>query len=76
MLDEEPVNVILKNQHHEITTVINGLVVSKIEDNRLSSNLNTSLMCKISAIKPENKDHKVIIIGDSHAQGCASRMNE
>jgi hypothetical protein len=41
----------------EIPTMFNGLVVSKMEENRLSSNLNTSRMCKISVTKPENKDH-------------------
>jgi molybdopterin-binding protein len=56
-----------KSTLHEIPTVINGLVVSKMEDNMPSSNLNTSHMCKISATKPENKDHKIIIIGVSHA---------
>ena len=47
-----------------------------MEDDRLSSNLNTSRTCKISVTKPESKDHKIIIIGDSHARGCADRMNE
>ena len=56
--------------------MINGFVVSKMEDDRLSSNLNTSRTCKISVTKPESKDHKIIIIGDSHARGCADRMNE
>ena len=56
--------------------MINGLVVSKMEDNRLSSNLNTLCMCKISVSKPENKVYKIIIIGDNHARGCAARMNE
>jgi hypothetical protein len=65
-----------KSTLHDIPIVISGLVVSKMEDNRLSSNLNTSHMCKISPTKPENKDHKIIIIGDSHAQGCAARMND
>jgi hypothetical protein len=44
-----------KSTLHEIPTVINGLVVSEIEDNRLSSNLNISRTCKISATKPKNK---------------------
>jgi hypothetical protein len=55
--------------------MINGIVVSKMEDNKLSSNLNTLRMCEISATKPENKDRKFIIKGDSHARGCAARMN-
>jgi hypothetical protein len=56
-----------KSVLHEIPTVINGLVVLKVEDNKLFSNPSTSRTCKTSATKPENKDHKIIIIGDSHA---------
>ena len=66
-----------KSTLHEIPTVINSLVVSKVEDNKLFSNsTSTSCTCETSATKPENKDHKIIIIGDSHAQGCAVRMHE
>jgi len=65
-----------KSVLHEIPAVINGLVVSKVEDNKLFSNPSTSHTCKTSATKPKNKDHTVIIIGDSHARGCAIRMNE
>jgi len=64
-----------KSTLHEIPLVINGLVVSKMEGNRLSSNLNTLCMCKISVTKPKNKEHKIINIGDSHARGCAARKN-
>ena len=31
---------------------------------------------KLQLTKPENKDYKIIIVGDSHARGCAVRMNE
>ena len=43
---------------HEIPTVINVLVVSRVEDNKLFSNPSISRTCKTSAAKPENKDHK------------------
>jgi hypothetical protein len=59
-----------KSTLHEIPTMINVHVVSKVEDNKLFSNPCT---CKTSATKPENKD---IIIGESLARGCAVRMNE
>jgi hypothetical protein len=64
-----------KSTLHEIPTVINGLVVSKVDDNKLFSNPSTSRTRVTSATKPENKDHKINIIGDSHARGCAVRMN-
>ena len=47
-----------------------------MEDNKLFSNPSTSYKCKTSATKSKNKDHTIIIIGDSHARGCAVRMNE
>jgi len=63
-----------KSTLREIPAVINSLVVSKVEDNKLFSNPGTSRTCKTSATKPKNKDHKVITIRDSHPQGCAIRM--
>jgi len=56
-----------KSTRPEIPSVINDLVVSKAEDNKLFSNPGTSHTCKTSASKPKNKDHTIIIIGDSHA---------
>ena len=65
-----------KSTLHEIPTLINGLVVSKLQVNKPFSNPFTSCSCKTSATKPENKDRKIIIIGDSHARNCAVRMNK
>jgi hypothetical protein len=59
-----------KSTLHEIPTVINGLIVSKVKDNMLFSNPSTSRICLTSASKYENKDNKIIIIGDSHARGA------
>jgi hypothetical protein len=52
-----------KSTLHEIPTVINVLVVSKVKGNKLFSNPSTSRTCKTSATKPENKHHKSSLYG-------------
>jgi hypothetical protein len=61
---------------HEISTIVNGQVVSKVNVKRLSPNQSTSRTCKISATQFRSKDRKIIIVGDSHAQGCTARIKD
>jgi hypothetical protein len=43
---------------------------------RLSANQSTPRTHTTSAAHPRKKDHKIIVIGDSHARGCAATMKE
>jgi hypothetical protein len=66
---------------HEIPTIVNGLVSLNVSDERTASGYTTlskcgNLVSECRNVTNHKKDHKILIIGGSHARGCASRVKD
>jgi hypothetical protein len=59
----------------EISTILNGIISSKVIGKMISTQVTTGT-CKMSVNWHRKKDHKIIIVGDSHAWGCIARIKD
>jgi len=60
----------------EISTILNDIISSKVSGKVMISTQATTGTCKMSVHRHRKKDHKIIIVGDSHARGRTARIKD
>lgn len=60
----------------DISTILNFIISSKVSGKMMISTQITTGTCKMSVNRHRKKEHKIIIVGDSHARGRTARIKD